>query len=162
MTVTAATIVTVLERASCRGHLIYDKCHLSSRDINDCDEEGYCEYSETWGIGDGRNVRILLLFIKRDYERGAERSKTVRGIKTKQRYSLQSPLVCHCFSNAYPACEHHLLLRLAVVKPGPQCDDDIEPDHDQTLNLKIRSRLVSDITDEFKPGVVPNWSWRQK
>ena len=37
------------------------------------------------------------------------------------------------------ACEHHLLLGLAHVEPGPHGDNDIKSNHYKTLNLRVVS-----------------------
>ena len=53
----------------------------------------------------------------------------------ENRNTLSGRPVCHCFSDSHPTREHHLLFWLTVVEPGPHGNDDIEPNHDQTLNL---------------------------
>ena len=57
--------------------------------------------------------------------------------------SLSSPLakVGHCLGNGCPTHKQHLLFGLTGVEPSPQRDDDIEPNHNQSLDLRVKSRL---------------------
>jgi hypothetical protein len=57
--------------------------------------------------------------------------------------------LCQCFSNGCFTSKHHLLPRLTGIEPCPQGDDDIEPNHDQALDLKVKFPSVGEEIGQY-------------